>query len=549
LLKTNKLPCISIGKSRFMATKLVTKRGATLAGKARYLIERAGRFHARIVVPQKLRPIIHKTELSRPLGPDRRLALKALAKAVAELQSHLSAAEAQLLQASGKTTRSRSLPLLTAAEAAQAHFASGLAFDSAARDADPRFALGFVDDVNVSDLRRVASGAAGTEEILGTVGRILQISEQRGSPTHSAGTAEWRSLARRLALAELASLNVTAYRDDGHQDPPLPDFADPVVYTPGSIAQSMNSIREVFEGYRKELHRSGKGKNADKRWAPVIEDLILAVGHNHARGITRHDAVRWKDRLLETLAPKTVRDFYLTTARSAFTWALDNLHVEQNPFLGVKVRLAKKILGRPKGFSDVEAIGILKSAHAYKSPSVKEHPKMAAAKRWTPFLAAYTGARIGELTQLRAEDVQSSGEICFIRITPEAGSVKSRAFRDVPLHPHLVDLRFLEYVKTIGAGPLFYQGRIAKPGMAPSDVVAGRVGKWIRSLNIADKVVQPNHGWRHRLKTVGRDIGIDPVVLDAIQGHAARTAGEAYGDVSLKAKQMAISRFPAFRID
>jgi integrase len=520
-----------------------------LAGKTRYLIERSGRFHARIVVPKRLQPLIRKTELSRPLGSDRRLALRALPRTVALLQERLSAAEAQLLQTSARSTNQRSLPLLTTAQAAQAHFADGLAFDSAARDADHRFAHGFIDEIYVSDLRRVASGAAGTEEILGTVGRILQVSEQRGSPTHSAGTAEWRNLARRLAQAELATLNVTAYRDDGHQDPPLPDFSDPVVYAPASVTQSMSSIREVFERYRKELQRSGKGKNADKRWSPVIEDLILTVGHDDARGITRHDAIRWKDRLLETLAPKTVRDFYLATARSAFTWALDNLHVEQNPFLGVKVRLAKKTLGRPKGFSDVEAIGILKRAHVYKSPSVKEHPKMAAAKRWTPFLAAYTGARIGELTQLRVEDVQRSGEICFIRITPEAGSVKSGAFRDVPLHQHILDLRFLDYVKTVGAGPLFYQGRIAKPGMAPSDVVAGRVGKWIRSLNIADKVVQPNHGWRHRLKTVGRDIGIDPVVIDAIQGHAARTAGEAYGDVSLKAKQIAISKFPTFFVD
>lgn len=515
-----------------------------MAGKTRYLIERGGRFHARIVVPQKLRPIIHRTELSRPLGADRRLALKALARAVAELQGRLCAAEAQLVQASSKTTHSRALPLLSAAEAAQAHFADGLAFDSAARDADPRYALGFIDDIYVADLRRVASGAAATDEISGTVGRILQKSEQRGAPIHSAGSAEWRNLARRLAQAELASLNVTAHRDDGHQDPPSPDFADPLAYTPRP--RSMKSIRDVFEGYRKELQRSGKGKNADKRWAPVIEDLIRTVGHDDARGITRHDAIRWKDRLLETLAPKTVRDFYLATGRSAFTWAVDNLHVEQNPFLGVKVRLAKKALGRPKGFSDEEAIGILKSAHVYKSRSVTEHPTMAAAKRWTPFLAAYTGARIGELTQLRAEDVKAGGEICFIRITPEAGSVKSGEFRDVPLHQHILDLHFLDYVKTIGAGPLFYRGRIAKGGMAPSDVVAGRIGKWIRSLNIVDKVVQPNHGWRHRLKTVGRDIGIDPGVLDAIQGHATRTAGEAYGDVSLKAKHTAISKFPSF---
>ncbi len=124
------------------------------------------------------------------------------------LQERIAAAEAQLL-ASTKSTNQRLVPLLTTAAAAQAHFADGLAFDSAARDADPRFAFGFIDDDYVSDLRRVASGAAGTEEILGTVGRILQISEQRGSPTHSAGTSEWRSLARRLPAISSRCLRVS----------------------------------------------------------------------------------------------------------------------------------------------------------------------------------------------------------------------------------------------------------------------------------------------------------------------------------------------------
>jgi hypothetical protein len=60
--------------------------------------------------------------------------------------------------------------------------------------------------------------------------------------------------------------------------------------------------------------------------------------------------------------------------------------------------------------------------------------------------------------------------------------------------------------------------------------------------------VQPNHGWRHRLKTQGRDLGIDARVLDAIQGHAPRTAGEDYGDVSLKAKAAAIERLPRYSL-
>jgi len=41
-----------------------------------------------------------------------------------------------------------------------------------------------------------------------------------------------------------------------------------------------------------------------------------------------------------------------------------------------------------------------------------------------PLLCAYTGARPGEMTQLRSEDVYKKGEGYFARLTPEAGTIK-----------------------------------------------------------------------------------------------------------------------------
>jgi hypothetical protein len=46
------------------------------------------------------------------------------------------------------------------------------------------------------------------------------------------------------------------------------------------------------------------------------------------------------------------------------------------------------------------------------------------------------------------------------------------------------------------------------------------------------------------MKTIARDLGLDMRVVDAIQGHAPRTAGESYGDVSLAAMDKIISRLP-----
>jgi hypothetical protein len=46
--------------------------------------------------------------------------------------------------------------------------------------------------------------------------------------------------------------------------------------------------------------------------------------------------------------------------------------------------------------------------------------------------------------------------------------------------------------------------------------------------------IAPNHGWRHRFKTVGMQAGIPPRILDAIQGQVSGAVADTYGDVTLR---------------
>jgi hypothetical protein len=52
----------------------------------------------------------------------------------------------------------------------------------------------------------------------------------------------------------------------------------------------------------------------------------------------------------------------------------------------------------------------------------------------------------------------------------------------------------------------------------------------------------------HRFKTVGMEAGIETRVLDAIQGHAPRTASDSYGDVTVKAMAQAMERVPRVEV-
>jgi len=315
-------------------------------------------------------------------------------------------------------------------------------------------------------------------------------------------------------------------------------------------SRSKLSVTDLFAGYIKELQAGGQGSATEKRWKPIINLFVAFLKHDDAARVTKGDIIAWKDHRLLTqgLSAKTVRDSDLAALKAIFRWAVDNLKLPLNPADGVKIKMPNKVQTRAKGFTDSEALAILKAAHAYEKPE-KEYDETAAAKRWAPWLCAFTGARIAEICQLRKEDIFEQDGIPVMRITPEAGSVKSGRFRHVPLHPQLVELGLLRFVGAAKDGPLFHQTRRRKGSTTwPQGAVAGTVGEWVNSLGVIEGKVAPNHAWRHRFKSLARDVGMQARVADAIQDHAARTSGEAYGDVSLKAKLDAILLLPRYAI-
>lgn len=230
-------------------------------------------------------------------------------------------------------------------------------------------------------------------------------------------------------------------------------------------------------------------------------------------------------------------------------WAVANGRLDTNPAVGVVVTVPDKPQLRDRDFTDCEARMILRASFGpHDARLSREH---AAARRWIPWLCAYGGAGVNEMTQLRGRDVRRDGAAWVIRITPEAGSVKTGRWRDVPLHPHLVEQGFVDFVLGCGSGALFYDPARGRNGQAAHPIykkVGERLAAWVRAIGVVDPDVDPNHGWRHRFKTMGRRAGIDPALLDAIQGHAPRTEGEHYGRYPVDVMFEAICRMPRYEV-
>ena len=260
---------------------------------------------------------------------------------------------------------------------------------------------------------------------------------------------------------------------------------------------------------------------------------------------TRPTLASINPRTKKPVSAKTVKDSDLAGLKTVFGWAVMNRKMASNPAAGITIKVGKVARLRSKGFSDEEASAILRACDALQPG--REATQTFAAKRWVPWLCAYTGARVGEIAQLRKEDVRKSGELWIITITPEAGTVKTNEAREVVLHEHVVAIGFPEFVAKAPAGHLFLRPAQSGDVLGPLQGVKNRLAEFARAI-VPDPNVAPNHGWRHRFKTIGREAGIDSRVLDAIQGQAPRTVADSYGDVTVATIARAIATLPTIAV-
>lgn len=185
-----------------------------------------------------------------------------------------------------------------------------------------------------------------------------------------------------------------------------------------------------------------------------------------------------------------------------------------------------------KAFNPEEIRSILNAASAFGDNLKTEFD---AARRWVPWICAYTGSRPGEITQLRGSDVAQHEGAWVMRISPDAGTVKTRKARTVPLHEHLIEQGFIVFVKSKGGGPLFYSTKSpsksvasdpTKPVRPRSVTTRSRLAEWVRKdCGVTDPEVSPNHSWRHTFKRRAARAGIEQRIRDAMCGRAQGSRG------------------------
>jgi integrase len=172
---------------------------------------------------------------------------------------------------------------------------------------------------------------------------------------------------------------------------------------------------------------------------------------------------------------------------------------------------------------------------------------------WLPLLLYYTGARLEEVAQLAARDVCCDEGVYYLNILnkddedDEGKGVKTDGSRrDVPLHPDLIALGFVDYAKSVPQeGQLFPSLKKSPAGYYGTNF-AKRWARYLRGTVGLASTAHPCHGFRHTFKTLCRAAEIDEDVQDAITGHLGENrVARSYGEMPLTRLAADLAAFPS----
>jgi integrase len=168
------------------------------------------------------------------------------------------------------------------------------------------------------------------------------------------------------------------------------------------------------------------------------------------------------------------------------------------------------------------------------------------------WIMAYTGARVGEVAQLRREDVKVREAIHYLAITDqgeEQSTKNESSVRDVPLHSAIQREGFLKCVETVPRGAFLFGDLAGKCQEQRSDSGSRVYMRWLRkTVGITDKRIV-SHSWRHRMEDELREVDAPDDVARAITGRTQQGSRTGYGEGhSLKAKARWLEKVPAVKL-
>jgi integrase len=237
--------------------------------------------------------------------------------------------------------------------------------------------------------------------------------------------------------------------------------------------ESMLLLSELIETYCAALQKEKPAnEGTQSRYRDALDTMLRLLGDKEITGYTRQDLLVLKTKLYrwpaninksgefrnktaeeilrmkpaKTLDKLTVDTRYMDKIAAVFQYAFHRdliaVDISQNVVKTVTVAEKKASKRKPYDIEDLKKIFASLPVH-------QERPHLA----WVPLIAAWSGARQGEICGLRVSDIDVYHRIPYMIITEEddngniVKNVRGEASRRlVPLHPILVEMGLLQFV-------------------------------------------------------------------------------------------------------
>ncbi len=268
-------------------------------------------------------------------------------------------------------------------------------------------------------------------------------------------------------------------------------------------------------------------------------------------------------------SPKTIQDNY-SYIGTFLNWITRQGH-PINPSLqgvltkGNDIRPDKNKEKQRNPLSDDELKKLFNSEKYTKTGKFKT-----SAMYWAALISLYTGARMSEILQLERHDIKNESDIWvfnFDDVDFHSSDSKKHIKNDdsrrlVPIHKQLLDLGFIDYVKTIVKGKLFPDEPRNDKGKF--DAFQKRHTTYRKQVSVVpahQMELKDFHSFRHTVRTRLSDIRttgrasqqFDEGTIDSILGHASK--GRSIGQTTynhsqyIAAKKKALDRLHYPSID
>lgn len=278
-------------------------------------------------------------------------------------------------------------------------------------------------------------------------------------------------------------------------------------------------LSQVAQEYSREKLLGGAwSKQTEITNRKTYRDMITLLGDIRIDQFTKEKAQKYKQHYSakKDLSVATINK-YLTRVTALLQWASSH-YGTSNPMVGMSIQVSEKV----KVSKEREALTPFQIKQLFQGTPLHSNQRFSY-RYWLPRLAAYTGARVGELAQLYLDDFTIiDGHPCIlIRANRADQSIKTPSSeRAIPIHSKLIAMGFLHFVerqRTLGHLRLFPE--------LPKKEARGyshAVSKWFcyfkKKLDWGER--ETLHGIRHAVATQLKRKEFSSDLVAGLLGHS-----------------------------